>query len=52
MTAWWGRTIRESGKDLDRFKRDPIHANIRGEQILGHILAAHLAPPVPSAPAR
>ncbi len=46
MTAWWGRYIRESGKGLDWFKRDPIHANIRGEQILGHILAAHLAPPV------
>jgi hypothetical protein len=48
MTGAWGRYIRESGKPLDEFKRDPIHANIRGEQILGHILAAHLAPPVPS----
>jgi hypothetical protein len=46
MSAWWGRYIRESGKDLDWFKRDPIHANIRGEQVLGHILAGHLAPPV------
>ena len=45
MTAWWGRTIRESGRDLDWFKRDPVHANIRGEQILGRILAAHFAPP-------
>ena len=38
----WGRYIRESGKDLNWFKRDSIHANIRGEQILGRILAAHL----------
>jgi hypothetical protein len=44
MTAYWGRYIRDSGKELDWFKRDPIHANTRGEQILGRILAAHLAP--------
>ena len=35
MEAAWGRYIRQSGKDLDWFKRDPIHANERGEQILG-----------------
>lgn len=44
MEAAWGRYIRESGKDLDWFKRDVIHANERGEQILGHILAAYLSP--------
>jgi hypothetical protein len=42
MSAIWGRYIRGSGKDLDWFKRDAIHANIRGEQILGRILVAHL----------
>ena len=47
MTGAWGRCIRASGQDPNWFKRDPIHANIRGEQILGHILEAHLAPPVP-----
>lgn len=46
MTAHWGRYIRASGHELDWFKRDPIHANARGEQILGRILAAHLAPSV------
>ncbi len=46
MTALWGRYVRESGKELDWFKRDPVHANERGEQIVGRILAAHLAPPV------
>ena len=46
MTAHWGRYVRESGKELDWFKRDAVHANERGEQILGRILAAHLAPPV------
>jgi lysophospholipase L1-like esterase len=45
MTAHWGKYVRDSGKDLAWFKRDPIHANERGEQILGRILAAHLAPP-------
>jgi hypothetical protein len=45
MEAAWGRYIRDSGKDLDWFKRDPIHANERGEQILGHILANYLSYP-------
>ena len=49
MTAHWGRYIRASGRDLDWFNRDGIHANARGEQILGRILAAHLAPPVETA---
>ncbi len=40
----WGDYIRQSGKDLEWFKRDPIHANERGEQILGHILATYLTP--------
>ena len=43
MEAAWGAYIRECGKDLEWFKRDPIHANERGEQILGHILAAYLS---------
>ena len=38
----WADYIRRSGKDLDWFKRDPIHANERGEQILGHILYNYL----------
>ena len=46
MTAHWGRFIRESGRELGWFKRDEVHANARGEQILGRILAAYLAPPV------
>lgn len=46
MTALWGRYIRASGRELEWFKRDGVHANARGEQILGRILAAHLAPPV------
>lgn len=44
MTAHWGKYIRESGKSLDWFKRDPIHANIYGEQVLGHILVTYFAP--------
>jgi lysophospholipase L1-like esterase len=44
MTAAWGDYIRASGKPTDWFKRDVVHANDRGEQIVGRILAAHLGP--------
>lgn len=44
MEFAWGDYIRRSERDLDWFKRDPIHANDRGEQILGHILATYLTP--------
>ena len=45
MEAAWAAYVRESGKDLDWFKRDPIHANERGEQILGRILERYLSLP-------
>jgi len=45
MEAAWAGYIRGSGKDLDFFKRDPIHANERGEQILGHILESYFTLP-------
>jgi hypothetical protein len=44
MSAAWGRYIRDSGKDLSWFKRDVVHANQRGEQILGRVLDRYLAP--------
>jgi alpha-L-fucosidase len=48
MEAAWGQYIRQSQRDLSSFKRDPIHANERGEQVLGHILANYLSyPPRP-----
>ncbi len=47
MTEAWGCYVRGSGKDLNWFKRDEVHANERGEQVIGRILAAHLAPPLP-----
>jgi hypothetical protein len=31
MSAYWGRYIRDSGKELAWFKRDPIHANTRAD---------------------
>ena len=46
MTGLWGKYIRESGKGVDWFKRDDVHANERGEQVLGALLAAYFAPPV------
>jgi alpha-L-fucosidase len=45
MEAAWGRYIRQSGRELSSFQRDPIHANEQGEQILGHILANYLSYP-------
>ncbi|MHC4557495.1 MAG: SGNH/GDSL hydrolase family protein [Planctomycetota bacterium] len=40
----WAKYIHSCGRDLEWFKRDPIHANERGEQILGHILTAYISP--------
>jgi alpha-L-fucosidase len=48
METAWGKYVRDSGRDLASFKRDPVHANEQGEQILGHILANYLSyPPRP-----
>ncbi len=44
MRAAWGKYICESGKELDWFHRDPVHANDRGEQIIGRILKRFLTP--------
>jgi alpha-L-fucosidase len=47
MEAAWARYIRDCGRELESFQRDPIHANAQGEQILGHILANYFSyPPV------
>ena len=48
MEAAWAGYVRESGKELDFFKRDPIHANERGEQILGHILESYFSLSAPA----
>lgn len=44
MSAAWGRYIRDQDKELDWFKRDKIHSNDRGQQILGRILDRYLSP--------
>jgi len=51
LEAAWATYIRDSGKDLTSFQRDPIHANAQGEQILGHILANYLSYPPTGKPA-
>ncbi len=43
MEAHWAVYLRNTGKELDWFKRDSVHANERGEQILGRVLANHLS---------
>ena len=45
MTLAWGEYVRASGKPTDWFKRDAVHANDRGEQVVGRILAAYLTLP-------
>lgn len=45
METAWGAYVRESGRELASFKRDAVHANEQGEQILGHILANYLSYP-------
>jgi hypothetical protein len=40
----WSEAVRASGKPVADFKRDEVHANALGEQILGQILIRHLGP--------
>lgn len=44
MRAAWADYIRQSDKPLDWFKRDVVHANERGEQVIGRILFRYLTP--------
>jgi hypothetical protein len=44
MNAYWGRYICMSGHPIDWFHRDEVHANIRGEQVIGHLMAGYLSP--------
>lgn len=43
MTGPWGQYIRTCGEDIYWFKRDIVHANARGEAILGRILEKFFA---------
>ena len=43
MTGPWGQYIRENDA-LGAFKRDRVHANDRGKQILGRILERYFSP--------
>lgn len=45
MEAAWVGHIRESGQNLDFFKRHPIHTNERSKQILGRILESYFSLP-------
>ena len=44
MTGPWAQYLRESGKVYGWFRRDRVHANHRGFQILGRILEPYFAP--------
>ena len=38
INAPWRQYILDSGKDMGYFHRDLVHANTRGEQLVGHLL--------------
>ena len=40
----WAEYIRGSGRETESFKRDPVHANPQGEQILARILENYFSP--------
>ena len=44
MQLAWGEYVRASGLTVDKFKRDAVHANPEGEQILGQVLLRYFAP--------
>jgi len=44
MRGPWGHYIRETAKALGPYKRDRVHANDRGKQILGRILEKYFGP--------
>jgi len=44
MRLAWARYVRESGRRTDSFRRDPVHANPEGEQILGRLMEIFLTP--------
>jgi hypothetical protein len=46
MAAEWGNYVVDSGRDVSSFKRDELHANTQGQQIMGRLLTAHMDPRV------
>ena len=40
----WGEYVRSSGKKVEEFKRDVVHANPHGEQILARLLEGYFGP--------
>ena len=44
MRRAWDEYIENSGADSDLFRRDIIHANVRGRQVLARILERYFAP--------
>ena len=42
VTRYWAEYVRQSGEGVNHYKRDPVHANELGEQVLGRIMAAFL----------
>ncbi len=44
MRAAWEEYIQNSGKEKKFFYADQVHANPKGEQVIGHILATFLTP--------
>jgi hypothetical protein len=41
----WGQYLRQLGKPVQTYMRDPVHANALGEAVLGRIMEQFFAPP-------
>ena len=44
MRGAWLMEMRASGETVDWYKRDPVHANDKGKQVIGRILYRYLKP--------
>ena len=44
LQAVWGKYVADSGQEVKWFMRDVVHANAKGEQILGRILEHFFSP--------
>ena len=44
LAGVWGTYILSAGQPYTWFQRDPVHANVRGKQVLGRILEAYFSP--------
>ena len=47
MTGTWHEFVKDSDKGVDFFRRDPLHANHRGQEVLARNIDGYFAAVVP-----